>query len=90
MKELIHAHAAKQLADNMNDKVLYDIKTAITGEIMAMVNKGQYKAFIFFEGSNYYRYKDEIIEWLENKGYKVKYNPGNPLDGPELHISWEE
>ena len=89
MKELIHAHEAKLIADNINDKTIVDIKAAITGEIMKMVNKGQYKAFIFFESSNC-KYRNEIMEWLQNKGYKVKYDPGNQIDGPELYISWEE
>ena len=89
MKELILAHEAKRLADSINNKTLDDIKAAITGEIMNTVNKGQYKTFIFFE-HNFHEYRGEIIEWLESKGYKVKYDPGNPLDGPRLDISWEE
>lgn len=88
MKELMHAHEAKRLADSINDKTIVDIKAAITGEIMKMVNEGQYKTSIFFE-HNIYEYRSEIVEWLESKGYKVKYDPGNPLDGPRLDISWE-
>ena len=88
MKELIHALAAKQLTDSINCKEIDDIKTAIISEITKMVSKGRYEAFIFFESSNY-KYKDAIIEWLENKGYKVKYNPGNQRDVPELYISWK-
>ena len=89
MKELMHAHEAKLLADSINNKTINDIKVAITGEITKMANEGQYKAIIFFESINY-KYRNEAIEWLENKGYKVKYDPGNQIDGPELHISWEE
>lgn len=89
MKELMHAHEAKRLTDDINYKEIDDIKTAITSEIIKMVSEGRYEAFIFFESSNY-KYKDEIIEWLENKGYKVRYEPGNQRDVPELHISWKE
>lgn len=89
MKELIHAHDAKRLADSINNKTLDDIKMAITCEIMKLVNEGRYKTSIFFE-HNFYEYRGEIIEWLESKGYKVKYDPGNPLDGPRLDISWED
>ncbi len=88
MKELIHAHDAKLLADNINHKEIYDIKIAITCEIMKLVNKGQYKTTIFFE-NKINKYKDEIIEWLKSKEYKVEYDPGNQMDGPVLNISWE-
>lgn len=84
----MHAHEAKRLADSINYKEIDDIKIAITHEIMKLVNNGKYKTSVFFENSNH-KHKDEIVEWLESRGYEVKYDPGNQLDGPRLDISWE-
>ena len=88
MKELIHSNDAKLLADSINQKEIDDIKIAISSKIMESVNEGQYKTSIF-SINNIYKHKDEIIEWLESKGYKTKYEPGNQFDGPSLDISWE-